>query len=286
MLNGLTYGMVGSSGLSDVVSFFNNTSTSGDVSGALGSASIAFKVALFLIMFIGAIAMAIWMARIAIDILLLVTQGTPVGNNEKLQKFGTGEAGNYKNVKSYLGGNIIEIVLVIVLIAFLMTGWLFRLIALALSGFGALGNKLLGLDLEGALTSIDADAFKGGVEARRSASLKIQYDEELGNLRSEAARMYEIAKDGKVLNNPKYEKGKKMYTTYMVRAHILSEELRKDGRDAGAEFKVPEDYFKQHLRSRGDGVCNESFYSPSVLDAFSVTANQMACGDTVGLPGT
>lgn len=267
MLDSLVIGQVGSSGLSDIVSFFNNQSSGGDVSNALSSAGIAFKIAMFLIMFIGAIAMAIWIGRIAVDILLIVTRGTKLGESEKVKKLGTGGSDSYASVGTYLKGNLLEIILVIVLITFLMTGWLFRLIAIALSGFGALGNKLLGLDIEGTLSAIDAEAFKENVSVRRTASLKIQYDEELGSARAEAARLYEMAKDGAVSDNPKFVKAKRLYTTNMIRADILAKELA-DVRNAQGELKLEPGYFNQHLRQNGDGVCNEGFIVEEISTSY------------------
>lgn len=268
MLNHLVLGQVGNTGLSDIVSFFNNQSSGGDVTNALGSAGIAFKITMFLIMFVGAIAMAIWIGRIAVDILLIVTRGT--GATAKLEKFGTGEADSHASVKTYFAKNIVEIIMVIILITFLMTGWLFRLIAIALSGFGALGNKLLGLDIEGALSKADAEAFSEGVSARRTVSLKVQYDEELGSARAESVRLYEMAKDGKVSDDPKFVKSKRLYTTNMARAQILSNELTGK-RNAESELKLGEGYFEQHLRVGGDGVCNDSFLVSDAITTYNVT---------------
>ena len=265
-MNGLVVGQVGNTGLSDIVSFFNNQSSGGDVSGALGSAGIAFKITMFLIMFVGAVAMAIWIGRIAVDILMIVLRGTDNKAVEAMGKFGTGEANSYANVKTYLSKNLLEIILVIVLITFLMTGWLFRLIAIALSGFGALGNKLLGLDIEGALSAVDADAYTENIKARRTTALKIQYDEELGTARAESVRLYEMAKDGAVGDDPKFVKAKRLYTTAMVRADLVSKELVS--RKVTTELKLSDGYFEQHKRTTGDGVCNDSFKDSTVLDTY------------------
>lgn len=268
MLGNFVVGSATSSGLSDIVSFFNNQSSNGDVSGALGTAGFAFKIAMFVIMFIGAIAMAIWIGRIAVDILLITTRGTKIADNETLKKMGTVEGDkNYDSVMGYVKGNILEIVLVIVLITFLMTGWLFRLIAIALAGFGALGNKLFGLDIEGTLSSYEASNFAGQVEMRRLSSLKSQYDEELGNLRAESERLYDIAKKGAVSDDPKFLKAKKMYSMHMARADILGKSL--ESRSGVAEFKVDASYFKQHLKQAGNGVCNTKFLDTTILAQYT-----------------
>lgn len=268
MGNMFVVGQVGSSGLADIVSFFNTQSSSGDVSGALSSAGIAFKIALFLIMFVGAIAMAIWIGRIAVDILLIVTRGTKIGDNQKLQSIGTGESSSYASVAKYLTGNIVEIALVIVLVAFLMTGWLFRLIAIALAGFGALGNKLFGLDIEGSLSAMDAEAFTENTQARRTASLKVQYDEELASAREEVTMLYEYAKKGAISDDPKFNKSKRLYTTNMAKATVIAATLKT--RDT-TDLKLGSGYFEQHKRTNGDGVCNTSFVVKDVAEKFDVS---------------
>lgn len=268
-MNTFMLGSVTSSGLSDIVSFFNNQSSSGDVSGALGTASIAFKIAMFVIMFIGAIAMAIWIGRIGVDILLIVLRGTKWGDSDKIKALGTGKEGSHGTVGSYLKGNLLEIILVIVLIVFLMTGWLFRLIAIALSGFGALGNKLFGLDIEGTFTAVEAQAYAENLSYRRSASLKGEYDEQLGALRAESERLYEISKKGTASDDPKFQRSKRMYSMHMARAILLAKQLEENG--AITEFKLDKDYFKQHLRQRGNGVCNKNFVDTTIIGEYTAT---------------
>ncbi|MCL9628333.1 hypothetical protein [Bacillus subtilis] len=259
----------GQSGLSDIVQFFNTQSATGDVSGALDSSALAFKISMFVIMFVGGLAMAIWIGRIAVDIAALATRGFggSAGAVDKIAKFGTGKSDSYESVGAYLKGNLLEIILMIVLIAFLMTGWLFRLIAIALDGFGTLGNKLLGLDIAGGLASLDAEAFTEQVQARRTASLRGEYDDQLSSARKYSSSLYDQAKDGAVSDDPQFNKTKSLYTQAMVKSEILATELNKRG--AASELKLGSSYFKQHLRQNGDGVCNANFLVSDVMSTYS-----------------
>lgn len=257
----------GQSGLSDIVNFFNTQSNTSDVSTALQTTAVAFKVSMFVIMMVGGFAMAVWIVRIAVDIVCIVARGTKLEG--KLKSFGTGKDSDYGSVGNYLKGNLLEIILVIVLIVFLMTGWLFRLIAIALSGFGTLANKLLGLDISGGLASLDAKAFTEQVEARRTTSLRGQYDDELASARQYANILYDQAKDGAVGDDPTFNKNKSSYTQAMVKADILATELNK--RKAADELKLGSGYFNQHKRSSGDGVCNKAFLVADIQSTYGKT---------------
>lgn len=266
-----------SSGLSDIVSFFNNYATSGDVDGALVSAGFLFKAVLWLIIFVGAISMAIWIGRIAVDILLLVTRGTKVAESG-LKKFGTGKDGAAADVKSYIGQNGVEILLMIVLITFLITGWLFRLVAIALSGFGALGNKLFNLDLEASFTTTEITSYKEQLPARRAVSLKTEYDEMLSNTRAEAVRLYGYAKEGKLKTEANYQKASKMYSTYIMRAQAIADVMTGE---KAASLNVKADYFNQHLSVKGDELCNESFIDDAIREMYiSAGVATISCGST------
>lgn len=257
-------------GISVISEFFNTQSAAGDVAGALSDTAIWFKISMWLIMIIGAISMAIWIARIAADILLIATRGMM---SEKvtghITKFGTGKSENYTNVKTYLGNNLLEIILVIVLITLLMGGYLFRLIALAISGIGALGQRLFNLDIGGKLSALDAQAFSEQLGVQRSASLRNQYDEQYAAVSQYSAELYDMAKNGSVSDDPNFNKVKSLYTQSIVKAEAISAELT--GREnVVSEFKLGEGYFTKHLRSSGSGVCNESFLVDNIVQTFSV----------------
>lgn len=248
--------LVTSSGLSDIVSFFNTQSVNNDVAGSLLNASLAFKISMGIIMFIGALAMAIWIGRIAVDILLIATRG--MGKLEKLANFGTGKADSYSSVANYLKGNLLEIVMVIVLIAFLMTGWLFRLIAIAISGFGMLANKLFNLDVNGGMSKLSAQSFKEGVDMMRVQEQKAKYDEELGAMKSQSDILYQYASEGKEKDSSTFITAQRAYTVHMARANYLSTKLESKSKS----LNLNKAYFKQHIDSRLG--CNSAFYDATV----------------------
>lgn len=259
----------GQSGLSTITEFFNTMSATGDVGSALSGSAVWYKIAIWLIMTIGAIAMAIWIARIAIDIVLIVTKGMGKGDGglEGLSKFGTGKSESYESVWKYVKGNLLEIILVIILITLLMTGWLLRLIAMAISGVGTLANRLLGMDIGGKLSALDAEAFIEQVGVQRTSSLRNQYDEQLASAKTYSAHLYDMAKDGAISDDPAFQQTKSFYSQAMVKADILADEL--ESRDAKAELKLGDGYFQQHLRQSGEGVCNTSFLTQDVMSVFN-----------------
>lgn len=254
------------SSLSDIVSFFDTQSGNADVAGALLDAGVWFKIAMFLIVTIGAIAMAIWIARIAIDILLIVTRGIEIGGKDlgssAVGKWGTGKDGAASSVADYLKGNLLEIILVIVLIAFLITGWLFRLISLALTGFGMLANKLFNLDIDGGFNKADADAYVDNIKMLRPSQQKAEYDNALGGMKSQVEVLYGYAKDGLDSKDPKFQKAERLYATYFSKADVVANTITTSSNSLGS-LNLTEDYFQQHL-SKKSGLCNPEFIDSDV----------------------
>lgn len=256
--------------LSTVAEFFKTQSSTGDVGSVLADTAVGFKVAMWIIMAVGAVAMIIWLVRIAADILLIVTRGLGKGGEGEgggLARFGTGKSESYETVLKYLKGNFIEILLVFILITFLITGWLFTIVSLAISGIGTLGNKLLGLDIGGKLSALDAEAFRENIASQRNTSLRKQYDEQLASAKQYSAKLYDEMKNGAIGDDPEMNQIKSFYTQAMVKADLLGEAL--ENRDARAEFKLSEGYFQQHLRQRGEGICNSSFLNSDVQQTFN-----------------
>lgn len=249
--------MVTSSGLSDVVSFFNTQSTNNEVSESLKNSALAFKIAMAAIMFIGAVSMAVWIGRIAVDILLIVTHG--MGKMDKLANFGTGKAESYTSVGKYLTGNLLQIILVIVLVAFLMTGWLFRLIAIALSGFGMLANKAFNLDIGGGMSKLSAKSYQEGFEMMRVQEQKAVYDTELASLKAQADIMYQMASEGAEKSSSKFVNAQKTYSVHMGKLYVAGSKLETK---AGS-LNLNKSYFNQHLDSRVG--CNKAFVDATVL---------------------
>jgi len=261
-----------SSNVSIIKEFFNSQSSAGDLTSVLSNTSLWFQIVVWLIMFVGAIALGIWIGRIAIDILLIVTRGTTVGENPSLQKWGTSSSNkqdSYSSVLGYLKHNLLEILLVILVVILLFTGMFFRIVAMAIDGIGTLANRLFGLDIGGKLSALDAEAFVNNIPSQRSESLRNQYDEQLSGAREYANQLYDLAKSGTVSDDPKLQKAKSHYTQAMVKANILGDELEQRG--VAAEFKLGEGYFQQHLRQSGDGVCNQEFILDDVVDTFNVS---------------
>lgn len=259
-----------STNLQDIVSFFDAQSSSNDVTGALGSASVAFKIAMFFIMFVGAIAMAIFIGRIAIDIAVIVTRGT--GIDSKISKFGTGGGESATSVGDYVKKNLPEIVFVIILIVFLISGYLFRLIAMALSGFGALGNKLFGLDLGGSFSELTSDGYRTGIQTMRPGPVKNEYDRNVGQARAELQAISEISKKGGAdvtsRHYEKYRKAVQSYAASLAKAEVAGEAAKEHIK----QYRVPDDYFTVHTKTTGDGVCNstilESEEAQAVITGF------------------
>lgn len=249
-----------SSGLSDIVSFFNTQSVNNDVAGTLMNTGLAFKIAMGLIMFIGAIAMAIWIARIAIDILLLATNN--MGKLDALEKFGT-KQGGYGSVAEYLRGNLLEIILVILLITLIMTGFLFRLIGVAISGTGMLLNKLFNLDVDGGLSKVSGQSYKEGFDLLRLPEKKVQYDEALGGLKAQADILYNYASEGMEKDNPKFISAQRAYTVQMGKAMYAGTKLT----NSASKLNLNSAYFAQHLSSAD--ACNSSFIDTTVLSNYS-----------------
>lgn len=260
-------------GLADIVSFFNGMSSSTDVGGALSNSAIVFKIAMFLIITIGALAMGIFIARIAVDILVLTLRGTAVAS--KLSKLGTGKADSSGSVGDYIKGNLVEIIIVIILIFFLMSGALFRLIALAINGFGALGNKLFGLDVAGALSAMDIESYKSSVVSIPKSQQKQRYDEQVGIMKAELRNLYDMSEKGQtssgsVKHLEKFERAKRTYSHAFGQASVLSESLSGTAQD----FKLPSTYFEQHTDGTGlQPICVNSFIDTSVTEKYSDSAS-------------
>lgn len=262
----------GQTNVSIIKEFFRSQSSAGDLAGVLSETSIIFQVVIIIIMFIGAIALAIWLLRIGADMIAIVTatRGDKAsGVHTHATNWGTGDAGNYINVWTYLKKNLLNIILVILLLFILFSGYIFTLIAMAIDGLGTLANKLFNLDVGGKLSALDAETYANNIESQKTVSLRNQYDEQLSGARENANQLYDKAKGGVGEDDPALVKMKSQYTQNMVKANILADELRNRG--AETEYKLGEGYFRQHLMQSGDGVCNESFLLDDVIQEFNVS---------------
>jgi len=261
-----------SSNVSIMKEFFNSQSSAGDLTSVLSNTSLWFQIVVWAIMFIGAIGLGIWILRMGVDMLLIVTRGTKLGNNSTMQGLGTaaiGKENSYDSVLGYAKHNFLEIFLVILLLILLFSGMFFRLVSMAIDGLGTLANKLFGLDIGTKLSALDAESFVNNIPSQRSESLRHQYDEQLSGAREYANQLYDLAKGGSPSDDPNLQKAKSHYTQAMVKANILADEI--ESRGVVADFKLGEGYFQQHLRQDGDGVCNQEFILDDVVETFNVS---------------
>lgn len=260
-----------SSGLQEISSYMSNMTSSGDLGGALGTTAIVFKVAVFIVMVVGGLALAIWTFRIAADILTLAL---PKGRvTEFTGKFGTGKADNYETVMAYIKDNGLNTVLMLTLIVFLMTGWIFQIAGLVMTGFGMIINKIVGIDIEGNIAKFDAQNYDAKADLMRPAQLKKEYDENVSAMRSQRDVIYEIGGGNPDPKDPKLQQAIRQYGMYYARADISGKKASRNSND----FKVPKSYFNQHKTEGGTGVCVTSFLKhpevSSVLSAQGVGAS-------------
>src|SRR5699024_8730782 len=112
------------SNVSIIKEFFNSQSSAGDLTSVLAETSLWFQIVIWIIMFVGAIALGIWIFRIAVDIILIVTRGMNFKGRQTMTSWGTsaGGADSYNSIWTYLSKNIIEIVMVILIVVLLFTG--------------------------------------------------------------------------------------------------------------------------------------------------------------------
>lgn len=245
-----------SQGLNAVKSYMGSMTSTGDLNGALASTAIVFKIAVFIVMVIGGLALAIWTFRIGMDILsLALPKGNKVG--EMASKWGTGKADNYEDVMSYIKDNGLNTVLMLTLIVFLMTGWIFQIAGLVMTGAGMLINKLVGIDIEGSLAKFDAQSFTSKAAIMRPAQLKQQYDEHVSGMRATMQQIYETGGKDPDIKDPRLQTMFRTYTMHYVKAELIGKQAEKHAKD----FKVPDTYFEQHRIEGGTGVCDADFLS-------------------------
>lgn len=249
-----------SQGLNAVKSYMGSMTSTGDLNGALASTAIVFKIAVFIVMVLGGLALAIWTFRIGMDILSLALPKS--GFTDKIASLGTGKADNYEDVMSYIKDNGLNTLLMLTLIVFLMTGWIFQLAGLVMTGAGMMINKLVGIDIEGSLAKFDAETFTNKAAIMRPAQLKQQYDEHVGGMRSTMQQIYETGGKDPDIKDPRLQTMFRTYTMHYVKADLIGVEAAKKAKD----FKVPASYFKQHKIEGGTGVCDGDFLTNGGID--------------------
>lgn len=248
-----------SSGLESMSSYMQNMTSSGDIDGALGSTAVVFKVAVFIVMVIGGLALAIWTVRIGADILSLALPKSKL--TDKIAVLGTGKAENYDNVMDYIKNNAVNTILMLTLIVFLVTGWIFQIAAMVMAGFGLLINKIVGIDVEQSIAEFDSQNYDAKASLMRPNQLKQEYDENVAGMRSQAQLIHEAAGGNPDPKDPKIQQYLRQYALYYARAHISSGKLNE------RDFNLEARYFDTHRTSGGSGPCNAQFLKNSAISS-------------------
>ena len=252
--------------LQQVIRFFDVKAATADVTTAMDLTGIFIQFATIFVQIIGFIAIAIWIARIGIDILLLTTKGTKVAEN--LEKFGTGKAESYESAVAYIKGNLIQIAIMVVLIVFLITGWIFRLFSIAMSGIGMILNRLLNLDVGAVWTQQEVIAWQDNYESSTNAQKIEMYDNAVAEAQGYAQTLYDMK--GIPSTDPNRQEIERNYTNAMMQANYVD---TNEGDALATALNKPANYFKRHRAT--DAICNSHFE----LEAASSTwSDSVSCG--------
>lgn len=254
--------------LQQVIRFFDVKATTADVSTAMDLTGVFIQFATIFVQIIGFFAISIWIARIGIDILLLTTKGTEFAN--KMEKFGTGKSDHYESAVAYIKGNLVQIAIMIVLIVFLITGWIFRLFTIAMSGIGMILNRLLNLDVGAIWTQQEVIAWKDNYESSTNAQKLELYDNAVSEAQGYAQTIYNDMK-GVPKDDPDRQEIERNYTNAMMQANYI--ETTK-GTELAAALNKSSDYFTRHKRT--DAICNEYF---QLQDATAPWGDRISCSN-------
>lgn len=249
-------------------SYMQTMTASGDVSAAMGTTAYLLKLTVFLVMVAGGLALAIWVFRLAADILALAL---PAGKaSERIGKLGTGRSQDYDSVMAYLKDNAVNTILMIVLIAFLVTGYLFQIVGMAMTGFGLLINKLVGIDVEEVLMEFSVQDYETQVMLMTPAQVKAEYDQAVAGMRSEAQMIHSIgAQNSYDINNDQLRQHLRQYALHFQKADAIGGSSAS-GTSGGAVDRnnypnLEDGYFGAHRTGGRNGVCVEGFFSHSFI---------------------
>lgn len=258
-----------------VMRFFDVKSATADVSTAMDLTGIFIQFATIFIQIVGFIAIAIWIARIGIDILLLTMQGTKAA--EKLQDLGTGKSEHYESAVAYIKGNLMQIAIMVVLIVFLITGWIFRLFSIAMSGIGMILNRLLNLDVGTIWSEQEVIAWQDNYASSTNAQKLNLYDDAVADAHGYAQTLYEMKGISK--DDPGRQDIERNYTNAMMKANYVSsgDGSGSTGSDLAAALNKPDNYFDRHKRT--DSICNEYF---ELSEASTIWGGGVSCDSDAG----
>lgn len=253
MLTNVLIGNAGAqAGLGQIVNYFNVRSSMTDVSTAMGITNFLMSAAILIVSVLGFIALAIWVLRIGVDILLITLRGTSIA--DKLRKFGTNDdKGSYDKVSTYLQKNMVEIILVVVLVALMVTGWLWRIFAFALQGVGGMLNFLLGLDFNGMMSSTDFNAWKENIGQKRPEAIRNEYDEYSGRAASTLEQLYGMTDVDNT--NPEKQNLIRQYTIALYQAEHIGTTY---GNQLATTLKTDANYFKRHQNACAKGYLDSN----------------------------
>lgn len=251
--------------LQQVIRFFDVKAATADVTTAMDITGIFIQFATIFIQIIGFIAISIWIARIGIDILLLTTKGTEFAN--KMEKFGTGKSEHYDSAVSYIKGNLVQIAIMVVLIVFLVTGWIFRLFSIAMSGIGMILNRLLNLDVGAIWTEQEVIAWQDNYASSTNAQKLELYDNAVADAQGYAQTLYEMK--GVPKDDQDRQEIERNYTNAMMRANYVN---NTDGSDLATALNKPGNYFTRHKRT--DAICNTYF---DLKEASAIWGGSVSC---------
>lgn len=251
--------------LQQVIRFFDVKATTADVTTAMDLTGVFIQFATIFVQIIGFIAISIWIARIGIDILLLTTKGTEFAT--KIEKFGTGKSDHYESAVAYIKGNLVQIAIMVVLIVFLLTGWIFRLFTIAMSGIGMILNRLLNLDVGAIWTEQEVIAWKDNYASSTNAQKLELYDNAVADAQGYAQTLYDMK--GIPKEDPNRQEIERNYTNAMMQANFVE---RTGGGSLASALNKSSDYFTRHKRT--DAICNTHF---QLTDATAPWGDRVSC---------
>lgn len=250
----------GQQGLNQVVQFFNVRASGVDLTSAIGVTDVLMTIAILIVSILGFIALAIWVTRIGVDILLITLRGTEIA--AKMSKLGTSQdTSSYNKVSDYLKKNFVEIILVVVFIGLMITGWLWRIFAIALNGFGSMLNYLLGLDIDGLISGADAEAWKSNIQNQTYPTIRDEYEQNVAAAQGYLKELYDMVDVDN--NDPRKLAVRRKYSVALSKASHIAQ----SGESANIidELKLYDGYFDRHKRN---DVCRSTFFESASMAHF------------------
>lgn len=251
----------GQQGLNQVVQFFNVRASGVDLTSAIGVTDVLMTIAILVVSILGFIALAIWVTRIGVDILLITLRGTEIAN--KMSKLGTSQdTSAYNKVSDYLKKNFVEIILVVVFIGLMITGWLWRIFAIALNGFGAMLNFLLGLDVDGLISGADAEAWKKNIENQTYPAIRDEYEQNVAAAQGYLGELYNMVDVSN--DDPRKLAVRRKYSVALAKANVIGSNSAVTTAMT-TELKLYDGFFDRHKKT---DLCRSNFFETQSMASF------------------